>query len=336
MTVRPRPEHDGATGHHFSWWRIALTEDGPCTLYGHPGIAVFDRRGHRIPLTVVADGRKAPLVITERRPGTVYTDRYRCDIHQLPTRSATARIRLPGVDRRFQVAAPWGFPVCGADDDSHSVMVGWRGPGAPRRVRPYAVSMFDHHPPRFPFTSWGRADLDGDGDRDLVVVGRRWLSARVRGRTLTTTLPRQPGRRLQGLPDLDGDGHAEILIASGDAGWPAYRFGASTADVARLDGHRLTVLRPHHPLAFLRGTEDDFSGVQCGRRGFDFTYLAHSPGDPQSRLAVTTYRIDGERLVAERTVRSTIESADAQAVSRAISAATTRCPGLDADGWAAR
>lgn len=182
-------------------------------------------------------------------------------------------------------------------------------------------------------TTYGLADLDGDGRPDMVQVrtdGRvlaelTWLGHRAVRLHPDTTL------RLQGLPDLDGDGRAEVLVASTAGGCcGGYRLRDTRSAVLVLDHGRLRPLRwaTGRParILFDQGRGDVYAGVRCG--GDLLHLLVALDQGAMSRLTDTVVSITGHVARRGPTVRSTIPTATVRAETR------SRCPGLDGQGWA--
>ena len=182
-------------------------------------------------------------------------------------------------------------------------------------------------------TTYGLGDLDGDGRADMVQVrtdGRvtaelTWLGHRA------ARLPADPTLRLQGLPDLDGDGRAEVLVASTAAGCcDAHRPSETRSAVLVVDHGRLLPLRwaTGRPttIRFDQGRGDAYAGVSCAGRTLHL--LAALAQGPTAHLTDTPVAVSG--AVAQRgpAASRTIASGTVRAETR------TRCPGLDAQGWA--
>ncbi len=182
--------------------------------------------------------------------------------------------------------------------------------------------------------TYGLGDLDGDGRADLVEVrtdGRvtaelTWLGHR------TARVAADPTLRLQALPDLDGDGRAEVLVASTASGCcQAYRLPDTRSTVLVLShGH----LRPLHWAAgglaivlFDRGRGDRYAGVRCDGGGLHL--LEALDGGAATLLTDTTVSLTGDLARRGPPTQRTIPSGTARAQTR------SRCPGLDAQGWAA-
>jgi hypothetical protein len=112
-------------------------------------------------------------------------------------------------------------------------------------------------PDRVPDTSWelaGSADLDGDGDPDLVwqnnVDGRvaAWLMSGlqlVRGELLSILQVADRDWRIQAVSDLNGDGRADLFWQHLTAGLVAVWFmdGPTVLDASLIQGPVLTDLR---------------------------------------------------------------------------------------------
>lgn len=339
LRLAPRTDGDGATGWTFTIWSFHLVGRRPCTVWGYPRLTLVDDHGVRLPFVVrhqrgqrIADG---PAVVRPGRASSFAAAKYRCDVSRPVATSAAVRIRLPDVPGSF--VAHSAVRLCGPADGEQRVAVypfgHWYLRTAPPITR-FAVELTSPFPPgRHP--TWGRADLDGDGDQDLVIVSRSWVTARVDGEALRARIPRSPDHRLQGLVDLDGDGRPEILVAGSDSGRP-YRVSMYATTVLHLAGHALVALNSRAPLPGARGVGDWCAGLHCGRGTFDHVSFYHSGQAPTATLTTTTFRIARHRLVVAHESRTTVTSSDRPAVRSALDAATTSCPGLTSDGWAIR
>lgn len=220
--------------------------------------------------------------------------------------------------------APSG--ATGADGGRHQP--GWPPP----------AEMHTRTSPRAPHSNraatYGLGDLDGDGRADLVEVrtdGRvtaelTWLGHRA------ARLPADPTLRLQALPDLDGDGRAEVLVASTAAGCcDAYRLPDTRSAVLAVVHGRLRPLRwaddGQVRLRFDQGRGDLYAGIRCGPDGLHLLEALDDGSAATLTDAVVSILAGVARHgpVTRRTV----------AAGRVRSETSTRCPGLDAQGWAA-
>jgi hypothetical protein len=173
--------------------------------------------------------------------------------------------------------------------------------------------------------TWGRADLDHDGDGDVVIVRHDSVVARVDGHVFRTSMRRDATARLQGISDVDSDGRAEILVATTAAGCCGYRAVSTTTRVFHLASSLVYVGR----LTFNSGAGDHFAGLRCGTGTFEHVSVS-SPDGARWRETVSTSRVRQDRIL----IGSVEVSWLAGGISDARTASETRCPGLGADGWA--
>jgi hypothetical protein len=183
--------------------------------------------------------------------------------------------------------------------------------------------------------TYGRGDLDGDGDQELVIVN---ASGRVTvgqhpGRRVSVRIPPDPSVRLQALPDLFGDGRDEILVSQSTAGCCDYRSVDSRSLVLRYQGEGLHLLHLQSGrvfvLAFSSGRGDVFYGVEClaSRLRHVTVWMAGA-----HRLKVTSalYRLGDGTVI--RVGRAIHRQAGGWLRARALTRSS--CPGLRYDGWA--
>jgi hypothetical protein len=194
--------------------------------------------------------------------------------------------------------------------------------------------MHSRRAPAGPVT-FGRGDVTGDGNRDLVVVDARgrvvvWLRG---GGQAVVRLVTDSSLRLQGLADLFGNGRRDIVVASSAAGCCGYRLTDALSVVLDYWRGQLRLLR--YPsarpflLSFNAGRGDVFAGVRCaGHRLTQVTVDQVSPG----RLKVTTSVFRLTRNVVTGQAQAT--GTDTGGGHRALAITKTACPSLDPYGWA--
>jgi hypothetical protein len=117
--------------------------------------------------------------------------------------------------------------------------------------------------------TYGRADIDGVGRRDLVLVSTTG-TVQVRlggGGRLSAQLRPDASVRLQTLPDMFSTGRQDIVVATSAAGCCGYTTISSNSIVLRaLDG-RLRALRERSGrilvVPFSSGSGDGYAGIHC-------------------------------------------------------------------------
>lgn len=182
-------------------------------------------------------------------------------------------------------------------------------------------------------TTYGLGDLDGDGRSDMVQVRTdglvtselTWLGHR------SVHVRADPTLRVQGLPDLDGDGRAEVLLATTASGCcNGYRLTQTRSLVLVLDHGRLRRLRwasgGPATIRFDEGRGDVWGGIRC--EGTTLHLLGATGDGERAQLSDTPVTIAGGLASRGTTVQRTVPPATVRAETR------TRCPGLDAQGWA--
>jgi hypothetical protein len=331
---------DGGGGEDFQVWSVHLVHGPPCTVWGTPTLRFLDAHGAVLPFAVTDRWRHAhrgPVLVDARHSPNFPVEKFRCDTVRNPPVVASVVATLPlgaGTLTGTVPRAAARLQFCPRQDGDQRIHVGsigtWQTTGAPLPHQ-VAVSMHSRFAP-LGLPTWGRADVDGDGRPNLVVVrpsgqvdvtlGRHVVHARVAGR---------PTDRLQGFTDLTGDGRPEILVASTALGCGAgYRWCASRAAVLTVRDGRLRVLHfPEPALSWDDGQGDLYAGLVCGAHGPAELQLLMTGGQGY-RLTRTRYQVSGLRAhaVDSTTVHGT--AAD----SRLAGLITTRCPGLDRWGWA--
>lgn len=211
-------------------------------------------------------------------------------------------------------------------------------PAAPSRLLPErAVEMHARRDPQPGSDSsrgavtYGRGDLNGDGQPDLVVVrstGR--VSARISGvgrRTLRVVGDHT--LRLQALPALTGDGRADILLGSTAAGCcGVYHLPDTHSAVLRLWHGRLRQVRwvTGRPLTltFDAGRGDLYAGIRCGRAELRQVRVLRGA----TRAHVRAITIEGRTATVRHVGNGSVP------VGLVAKRAATRCPGMTKDGWA--
>ena len=123
-------------------------------------------------------------------------------------------------------------------------------------------------------STMGSADLDGDGKPDAVSVSAQTGLVVVElgsGAELTAQLPVAANGRLQGLPDLLGDGRREVLVYSSAAGCCGYAPVDSQSYVLAIAQGRLSLVRFENgkplQLSFSNGRGDTYAQVKCQGNG---------------------------------------------------------------------
>ncbi|MGC4110185.1 MAG: VCBS repeat-containing protein [Nocardioides sp.] len=330
---------DGATGTTYEIWSIRLVSGSPCTLWGTPDLGLLDTAGRDMRYAVTrhwsGPERHDPVLVDRRHPTSFPLAKYRCDTTQ-PSYDAAIVVTLPngaGTLRAHVPAAEAGLPFCPRDDGDQRVHVGAIGSWSGRRTAtgPVAISLHTSFLPGHTPT-WGRADLDGDGHPDTVVVrpsGR--VVVRAGGRRLMARAPGRPTDRLQGFTDLTGDGRPEILVGSTTTGCDGgYRLCDTLATVFTLRDGRLRLIRfPDGEPDFDLGVGGVTTGWVCGPDGLVANRVLLT-GTTGYRLVRTTYRVTG--LVASPVARSVSKGRLSDGAFDELT--TTRCAGLSALGWA--
>jgi len=346
---------DGATGHYLNRWRIKSRT--PCTLNGTPRVALFEANGQRA-VTHKAkyfDGgrRPHPVAIGPAKSVRVAISTYRCDVTHNPPSLTTARFdfapngRREDSDATVTAKLKLPTPYC-PQEYPEDVGV---APIGSLDFKPHAIyvaSMKSSYDP-WDMATWGSADIDGDGTMDTVILeppvhrggdyGRMAvdLNRQVFGpgkvKSSNTYVPFRfmPGTRLQALPDLNGDGRAEIVIASpSDPAGVGYYNGVTNSLVYTLAGRRIQKVGGKHLFrlsVWARG--DQAKAVAC--HGDEFTEVYVNIDYQPTRIVRTTYHLEGATPVrVSRTV-----STSSQNSYDLLSTNRSECPGMGADGWAA-
>ena len=200
---------------------------------------------------------------------------------------------------------------------------------------PESVNMHDVAAPPSRWTT-GSADIDGNGKRDTVEVDTRGLisvhlahadSARAR-------VSSDPSLRLQALPDLDGDGDREVLLAWSAAPCCGYRFTDSTTQVLQYEDGRLQVVRQDGDrpltLAFGSGRGDVYAGVRCKPRHRLVQKEAVLRPGGRLRISATTYRLMHRTAVWQGRRQWQVQNGWREASKVTASS----CVGMASDGWA--
>lgn len=332
---------DGAGGTSYQVWSIHLVAGRPCTLWGTPAVTFLAADGRTMPFAETqrwtGHERHGPVLVTRRHPTSFPLAKYRCDTTQ-PRYAAALRATLPNGAGSLSTRIPrsiGGLPFCPRDDGDQRVHVGsigsWDRATSGRAAPPVAISLHSSFAPDG-LPTWGRADLDGDGHPDTVIVradGR--VTARVAGRMLRVRVPGGPTDRLQGFTDLTGDGRPEVLVGETALGCAnGYRLCDSDPSVLTVAGKHLRKVRfPDGEPDFDLGAGDLTTGWTCGAGRLVGTRLLLTGVDAY-RLTRTTYVVSG--LAAHATGRTVSTGRLSDLDFGRVTA--TRCRGLTALGWA--
>ncbi len=324
---------EGAGSTRFAVWK--LTSGTNCTLYGRPRVALLGPKGHDLHYSTVRWSwpRTAPhpVLVGPNLYATVSIAFGRCD-DAGARRTSRVRMTLPGVgivlhgrssaDYCPDVYPPWlAVAPYGT----------WQLDGTERPMRSsYAVNLRSSFSPGT-HPTWGRADVDGDGKADTVIVsdyGRLTVDL-ANGRVLTTRDGLTNPARLQALTDLNGDGRPEILVAGTTIGADrGYAFGgASSTAFAVVDG-RLQAAGGKEPLQFdfYEGHGDFYAGVVCGGDTVTQVSVLAESSTPLT-VKRTTWRIAGAKAT-QLSSQTTGETGDPMTL------VSSDCPGMDRYGWA--
>jgi hypothetical protein len=189
--------------------------------------------------------------------------------------------------------------------------------------------------PRGPVT-YGRADIDGDGSRDLVLVsttGRVQVRLGGGGR-LSGRVPADSSVRLQALTDMFATGEHDIVVASSAAGCCGYTFERSSSVVLQgLDGRLRALRTPPGPtlmVSFDTGSGDNYAGIRCSAGHLTATSVVQL-GLDRLRVSTRRYRITGTLATLHDVAARVARAGQHQAVEWAA----TSCRGMNASGWAA-
>jgi hypothetical protein len=331
---------DGGGGEEYQVWSIHLVAGPPCTVWGTPRVRFLDARGAILPFLITDRWRHehlGPVLVDAGHSPAFPVAKFRCDTTTNPSTVASVEATLPLdagtlTGRVPPDAARLSFcPRDGGDQRIHVGTIGsWQTPTTGTAPRRPAISMHS----RFnsgSFPTWGRADLDGDSRRDLVLVRPGLVTARLHGRVLRLRLPGNSTAELQGFADLTGDDRPDILVGGTSLGCgTGYRYCASRANAVTLEEGRLRVVRfPRGGPVWNAGEGDAFEGWVC-RPGGPTEIYAEQTGVSSYRLSRTRYRVRGLHVsvVSRSVTRGTAGHDRLQALTR------TRCPGLDRWGWA--
>jgi hypothetical protein len=332
-----RPIQEGAGGEDYTIFALRLARGRPCTLWGTPRVRLVTASGKAAPLHItrqwLGPQHVEPVAVTRQLPQWFALAVYRCDVSR-PRFSRRMTATLP--NGAGTVVSPARIGYCGPRDGPRVLHVGAIGSwvvGRGRRPAPrhVAISMHSSFSPQG-LPTWGRADLNGDGHPDLVVVRPAGLvMVRIGSATLRLRLPADATARLQGLTDFTGDGRTDILVGGTALGCGSgYRLCAPLATVVALAQGRLrTVHFSDDQPGWDNGQGDVFAGWVC-RPGGPTARVLDQDGRSSYRLTVTRWRVEGLRA---RAVASTISRGSASYAGLAR-LTRTRCRGLDRWGWA--
>lgn len=283
LILRPGPFLEPMTAMQGIDLHLRNTASRPCWVGGVPRVSFADAHHQPMPFHASAQRpvRPSHVVLAPHRDAQVVIVNPRCDIGQGRT-AASVSLRVPGLVGSFLLrslaASDDGIPLCRGEDaattrEYRQLRVSPFVPAA-LLVGPYATpTVPDHVALRLDDSSrplgshdhalrYARADVDGDGHRDVVIQGRgQRLVARLSrlGRQVSTPAPDVAGT-LRGLTPLLG-GAADVLLASRSVGSQV----AFTDTVLRLGHGRLRAvrLRSGRPLRlhFAQGHGDGYAGV---------------------------------------------------------------------------
>jgi hypothetical protein len=361
---------NGAGGTSYDYWR--LKADHNCTLEGVPKVALYDSSGARVPAAVAGysgwfgykNVRSWPTEVGPQKTAQIQIAKYRCDTTPHPRMMTSATFTLPlgrgAVGDAGVVRAKLSFPLpyCPHDEGNqqvHVAPVGFRDGTEPE---PYAVSMHSSFDPGTAPT-WGRADLDGDGLADTVIVrpnpkgGHAMVDVEFGdGTGSQNELALGEPIRLQALSDLNGDGVPEILVGTTAEGVESgYAFGSSGSYVLQVTpadkGVPVSVVkrkggRPWMPSISNYGRGDLWAALQCrdddvtqvtallaGAGPFDLT------GTNAYDVTRTTWHVEGATAVKVSTTKSDGVRLTSTMVDGAWTPIVSDCPGMSSTGWAA-
>jgi Domain of unknown function (DUF4232) len=132
FTVDPTGPISEPTGQHTLTFRFRYHGSRPCSLYGYPSVAFYDRRG-KIPFAiwhrgdqVVTSRKPTRVVVGPRKAAFVVVNKYRCDLGEVRA-ALTLRLGFPRARprERFAIAVrPRGWiAYCGLGDPGSGVTV---------------------------------------------------------------------------------------------------------------------------------------------------------------------------------------------------------------------
>ncbi|MDQ1725474.1 MAG: hypothetical protein QOG52_2502 [Frankiaceae bacterium] len=301
---------------------VALADVNPQDQDGHP----MSFGG--APLTVGSHGRVGLYVLTHSGAAL---DNYHC-----PDRPGSTDLALADGSR----LRLWDGAACRQDNhwaspffalDANPVWaVSNSLPLQPVNARAGGVTeMHATAAPTGPLTG-GRADIDGDGAPDDVVVDSRGAVTVTLTTGETYGLPFVPDTtvRLASLPDLFGDGHHEILVASSAAGCCGYRFAHYGAAVYSWQSGGLVQLTFGGGSGQLRF--DDRSGLTCVDGS---AVQVEVTGDKSVTIRRASYQII-QGSVVNSGVTQTPFNGTGNDPGKLGAVVSSNCPGMDAFGWA--
>jgi hypothetical protein len=125
------PDLSPATGQNPLSFLLTNRGSGVCLLEGYPSIALFDRRGSRLPFRIshkgdqmVTSRRSVAVRVLPRHSAFLVINKYRCDLGDLRL-AKTLRVALPGIrtSARLTAGILGSIGYCGKGDPGSIVTV---------------------------------------------------------------------------------------------------------------------------------------------------------------------------------------------------------------------